>query len=61
MQVLFCEIRKEILYKFLRKFICKTYKLSMANYFNITDEIIHTTIMKEAKSQLEHYRKKIFK
>ncbi|WP_349768519.1 hypothetical protein [Priestia megaterium] len=31
------------------------------NYFNITDEIIHTTIMKEAKSQLEHYRKKIFK
>ncbi len=33
----------------------------MVNYFNITDEIIHTTIMKEAKSQLEHYRKKIFK
>ncbi|MFS0904230.1 hypothetical protein AB3N02_14335 [Priestia aryabhattai] len=31
------------------------------NYFNITDEIIHITIMKEAKSQLEHYRKKIFK
>ena len=28
------------------------------NYFNITDEIIHTTIMKKAKSQLEHYRKK---
>jgi hypothetical protein len=31
------------------------------NYFNITDEIIHTTIMKEAKSQLEHYCKKILK
>lgn len=31
------------------------------NYFTITDEIIHTTIMKEAKSQLKHYRKKIFK
>jgi hypothetical protein len=31
------------------------------NYFNITDEIIHTTIMKEAKSQLEYYRKKILK
>lgn len=30
----------------------------MVNYFNITDEIIHTPIMKEAKSQLEHYRKK---
>lgn len=33
----------------------------MVNYFTITDEIIHTPIMKEAKSQLEYYRKKIFK